>query len=98
KTQIGEYLIAVAVSTRVPTLMRQGYPVKFIIPKEGTVIGNGTMGVVKGGPNERLAHEAANWLLGPKAQKILMDDAFYMPSSTKVPLSKDLVGYGFPTP
>ena len=97
RTQTGEHVIAVAVSTRVPTLMRQGYPVRFLIPKEGTVIGNGTMGVVKGGANERIAHEAANWLQGPKAQKILMDEAFYMPANAKVPLSKDLVNYGFPT-
>jgi len=98
KTQIGEFLIAVAVSTRVPTLMRQGYPIKFVIPKEGTVLGNGTLAVVKGAPNERVAHEAANWIIGPTAQKILMDEAFYMPASTKVPLSDDLLGYGFPTP
>jgi putative spermidine/putrescine transport system substrate-binding protein len=98
RTQIGEHLIAVAVSTRVPTLMKQGYPVKFLIPKEGTVLGYGTITVMKGGANERLAHEAANWLIGPSAQKILMDEAFYMPSNRKVPLSADLVGFGFPSP
>ncbi len=98
KTQTGDYLLSVAVSTRVPTLMKQGYPVKFLIPTEGTVIGYGTMAVVKGGPNEKIAHEAANSLLGPKAQKILMDEAFYMPSNKTVPLSKDLVAYGFPSP
>ena len=96
KTQTGDYLLAVAVSTRVPTLMKQGYPVKFLIPKEGTVIGYGTMGVVKGGPNEKIAHEAANSLLGSKAQRILMNEAFYMPSNKTIPLSDDLVSYGFP--
>lgn len=98
KTQLGEYLVAVAVSTRVPTLMKQGYPIKFIIPREGTVLGNGTLGVVKGGPNEKIAHEVANWLIGEKAQKILMDEAFYGPINTKVKLSAELVAWGFPTP
>lgn len=97
KTQLGEYLVSVAVSTRVPTLVKQGYPIKFIIPTEGTVLGNGTVGVVKGAPNERLAHEAANWLMGEKAQKILMDEAFYMPINTKVRVTDELLGYGFPS-
>jgi putative spermidine/putrescine transport system substrate-binding protein len=98
KTQLGDYLIAVAVSTRVPNMVRQGYPVRFIIPKEGSILGSGDIAVVKGAPHEELAHKAANWLLSAKSQEILMKDGFYVPANKNVPVSEELIKYGFPTP
>lgn len=98
KTQLGDYLIAVAVSTRVPNMVRQGYPIRFTIPKEGSVLGSGVIAVVKGAPHEELAHKAANWLLSEKAQRILMEDGFYVSSNKNVNVTDELIKYGFPTP
>ncbi len=98
KTQMGVYLVGLAASTRVPALALQNVPVKFVFPREGTLFGNGTISVVKGAPNEKLAQEISNYLIGPQAQTILMSKAFYVPTNTKVKLLPQLLEYGLPSP
>lgn len=98
KTQMGVYLVGLAATTRVPALAKQNVPVKFVFPREGTLFGNGTISVVKGAPNEKLAQEISNYLIGPQAQLILMSRAFYVPTNTKVKLLPELLEYGLPSP
>lgn len=98
KTQIGEYLVGTAVSTRVPGLARQGFPVKFVIPQEGSVLALSVAAVVKNSPREELAQKALNWLLEPESERILMEGNFYVPSNPEVKLTDELLGYGLPSP
>lgn len=96
KIQLGEYAIGVYGSVSVVTLAKNGNPVRFVAPKEGTVQTATTCSVVKGG-NEKLAQEFCNALLDPSAQAILRDESLYVPSSGKVDIPDDLLRLGLPT-
>jgi putative spermidine/putrescine transport system substrate-binding protein len=96
KIQLGEYLIGVHASIRAIPLIKQGYPIKYIIPKEGSILGYSIVAPVKNARNARLAQELCNWLIGPEAQKVLMETAFYVPVNDKVEVSPELQQLGLP--
>ena len=76
KIQLGEYLVGLHGTVRILPLGVAGYPVKFVIPDEGTALSSTTAAVVIGG-KEKLAQEFINWLISPQAQQVLLEEAFY---------------------
>jgi len=97
KIQLGEYLVGVHGSVRVLPLAQAGYPVRFTIPDEGTALSSTTAGPVAGG-NERLAQEFLNWIISPQAQKVLLEEAFYIPVNKTVDVPQSLLQLGMPSP
>lgn len=95
KVQLGEYFIGVHGSLRTLALAKDGYPVRFIVPKEGTVLTSPTCSAVKGG-KEKLAQEFCNWMIGPAAQAVLRDDALLVPVSKRVGVPDELAKFGMP--
>ena len=97
KIQLGEYLIGVHGTVRVLPLIKLNYPVKFIIPKEGTVLGLTTVSAVKNAQNEQLGQELLNWLISPTTQKILVESGFWTPTNSKVIVPPELENMGLPS-
>jgi len=97
KIQLGEYLVGVHGVVRVLPLKVAGYPVRFVVPKEGSALSSTTAAVAKGG-NEDLAQEFLNWLMSVEAQTILMEETYYIPANSKVRPSQALLDLGMPDP
>jgi putative spermidine/putrescine transport system substrate-binding protein len=97
KIQLGEYLVGIHGSVRILPLGVAGYPVKFIIPDEGTALSSTTVAAVIGG-KEKLAQEFINWIISPKAQQVLMEEAFFIPSNSKVSIPPKFAELGMPGP
>ena len=96
KIQLGEYLIGVHGTVRVLPLIKLNYPVKFIIPKEGTVLGLTTVSAVKNSQNVLLGQELVNWMISPAAQKVLVETGFWTPTNSKVTVPTELENMGLP--
>ena len=97
KIQLGEYLIGAHGTIRVAPLMDMNYPIRFTIPKEGAILAFSVVTVPKNSPNLKLSQDIANWLVGPEAQKVFMEMAFYAPVNSKVEQSARLREFGVPT-
>jgi iron(III) transport system substrate-binding protein len=66
----GEYPIAIVVNRPVYELQLQGYPVEFVIPRDGTMVQDNAMGVVKGARNKELAERFITFILSEDMQRI----------------------------
>ena len=97
KIQLGEYIVGVHGTVRVVPLGAAGYPVRLVIPKEGTVLSSTTAVAVAGG-NEKLALEFLNWIVSAPAQEILLREAFYVPANSKVNIPDEMLKIGMPSP
>lgn len=97
KIQLGEYVTGVHGVVRVIPLKAGGFPVDFVVPKEGSALSSTTAAVALGG-NEALAQEFINWIISPEAQQILMENAYYIPASSQVMPSAELLALGMPDP
>jgi putative spermidine/putrescine transport system substrate-binding protein len=94
KVQLGEYSVGVINSIRAIPLIQRRYPIKFVLPKEGTMAGYSAAVAVKGAPNPKMAQEFMNWFLRPEAQQQLMAELFYSPTNRTVPVPKNLADMG----
>lgn len=96
KIQLGEYLIGVHGNIRVLPLIRQGLPLKYIVPKEGSILGSSITAAAKNSRHAKLTQELMNWLIAPESQKILMESTFYVPVNTKVEVTPEMQALGMP--
>lgn len=97
KIQLGEYLIGAHGTIRVAPLIDMDYPVRFTIPEEGSILAFSVVTVPKNSPNLEAAQDLANWLIGPEAQQVFMEMAFYAPVNSEVEQSSRLRDFGVPT-
>lgn len=67
-TARGEYPISMVVNRPVYEYQMQGYPVKFIVPADGTQVQDNSMAVIKGAPHPELAKEFIQFCLGKDLQ------------------------------
>ena len=74
-------------SSRVFTLKETGFPIEFVIPKEGAPALMSTVSVVKGAPNEELAQKFVNYVLSEEVQAEFAKSLFDGPVNKKVKLS-----------
>lgn len=66
----GEYPIAIVVNRPVYELQLQGWPVEFVIPRDGTMVQDNAMGVVNGARNRELAERFVAFILSEEMQRI----------------------------
>ncbi|OZI66795.1 ABC transporter substrate-binding protein [Bordetella genomosp. 11] len=64
----GETPVQVLLSMNAYYMIGQGVPIKVVIPKEGTVLGVDTMGIMKGSTKVDLAYKFMNIALSPEVQ------------------------------
>ena len=98
KIQLGEYLVGVSGDVRMLPLAKRGYPVKFVVPIEGTPLSYTVIAPVTGAAHGELAQRLCDWFIGPEAQKILLDDMFYLPANAKVEVPPEIIALGKPGP
>ena len=98
KIQLGEYLVGIHGSVRVVPLAKAGYPVRFVVPEDGTALSYTAAAPVANGPHPKLAQEFINWFLTPETQTILMTDATYVPVNPKVKIPDELRQIGMSGP
>ncbi|MEO9114770.1 MAG: extracellular solute-binding protein [Gemmatimonadaceae bacterium] len=96
KVQSGEYLLGVHGQIRVLPLVKKGLPVRFVLPKEGSVISYSTVSIVNNAPHPELAQSFINWILEPSVQEELAKRQFYGPVNTTVKVPAELVAQGVP--
>lgn len=96
KIQSGDYLLGVHGQIRVLPLVKRGLPVRFVRPKEGSVISYSTVSIVKHAPHPDLAQSFVNWILEPSVQAELVKELFYGPVNTNVAVSAELQEAGVP--
>ncbi len=69
----GEYAIGVLFAHDIAKVIKAGYPVKMVFPKEGTGWEIGAVSVVKGAPHLEAAKIFVNWILGRRAGQLHTD-------------------------
>src|SRR6202795_3720159 len=77
----GENIVAVAFIHDVITEAQAGFPVKSVVPCEGTGYEIGSMSIVKGSRNLDAAEKFVDWALTPAAQKLGQDSKQFQLSS-----------------
>lgn len=77
-------------SSRVFTLKESGFPIEFVIPKEGAPALMSTVSVVKNAPHEELAQKFVNYVLSEEVQMEFAKSLFDGPVNKNVKLSGDL--------
>ena len=98
KVQLGETDIGVLAHQLVVTMAQHNVPVRFVSPKEGTILQFTTAAVAKNAPNPKLAQEVVNEMLSPRVQRVLVDQFSVSPVNTAVPVSAELIAQGAPDP
>lgn len=96
KMQSGEYLLGVHGQIRVLPLVKRGLPVRFVLPKEGSVISYSTVSIVNHAPHPEIAQSFVNWILEPSVQEALVRQLYYGPVNTTVQVPADLQDAGVP--
>ncbi|MGE5551855.1 MAG: ABC transporter substrate-binding protein [Bacteroidota bacterium] len=92
-TQVGLGEIAIGIAFSHDVLAKgisKGYPVKLVLPSEGTGYEIGAMALVKGGPEPELAKQFINWTLTVECQN-LMQQWFRIPLNPKAKVAEGAV-------
>jgi putative spermidine/putrescine transport system substrate-binding protein len=98
KAQLGETDIGVLAHQLVVTMAQHGVPVKFVAPKEGSILQFTTAAVAKNAPNPAMAQLVVNEMLSVRAQKVLVEQFNVSPVNPAVPVSAALIAQGAPDP
>lgn len=78
-------------SSRVFTLKGSGFPIEYVIPKEGAPALMSTVNVVKNAPNGELAQKFVNYVLSEEVQTEFAKSLFNGPVNKNVKLSGDIL-------
>lgn len=78
-------------SSRVFTLKESGFPIEFVIPKEGAPALMSTVSVVKNAPHEELAQKFVNYVLSEEVQSEFAKSLFDGPVNKNVKLEGDIL-------
>jgi putative spermidine/putrescine transport system substrate-binding protein len=98
KVQLGETDIGVLAHELVVTMAQQKVPVKFVSPKEGTVLQFTTAAVAKNAPNPKLAQKLVNEMISPRVQEVLVSQFSVSPVNTSVKVPPEIIAAGAPDP
>jgi putative spermidine/putrescine transport system substrate-binding protein len=77
-------------SSRVYTLQDTGFPIEYVIPKEGAPALMATVSVVKNAPNADIAQKFVNFILSEKTQVVFANSLFDGPVNKNVKLDGDI--------
>ena len=86
----GEVVIATLASSQVWDLQNKGFPIEYVVPKEGAVAGDIRIHVVKGTKNKAVAQQLVNYSVGPEAQAEIAKRLFLGPVNTKTVLPPEV--------
>ena len=86
----GEVTVATLASSQVWDLQNKGFPIEYVVPKEGAVAGDIRIHVVKGTKNKELATQLANYSVGPEAQGEIAKRLLLGPVNTKAVVSAEV--------
>ncbi|MCC7275318.1 MAG: ABC transporter substrate-binding protein [Alphaproteobacteria bacterium] len=86
----GEVVVATMASSQVWDLQNKGFPIDYVVPKEGAVAGDIRIHVVKGTKNKALAEQLVNYTVGPEAQGEIAKRLLLGPVNTKTVLAPDV--------
>jgi putative spermidine/putrescine transport system substrate-binding protein len=84
--QNGEIWWAVWGSGRIKALADSGFPVEYVVPKEGAVALMSAICPVNGGPNAAMAQKFIEYAMAPEQQVTYATDYGYGPTNTKTVL------------
>jgi putative spermidine/putrescine transport system substrate-binding protein len=86
----GDAWIGVNGMSEFQELVEKGAPLKFVIPKEGTIASIETVGVVKNCPHPKLAQHFLNKLISPSGQAQMAYALSWKPLNRKVPITEKI--------
>jgi len=98
KAQLGETDIGVLAHQLVVTMAQHGVPVKFVNPKEGSILQFTTAAVAKNAPDGAMAQQVINEILSVKVQQILVEQFNVSPVNPAVSVPAALIAQGAPDP
>ncbi len=85
----GETPVQVLLSSNGYHMMKQGVPMKIVVPKEGAVLGIDTISITKGTKKADLAYKFINIVLSPEVQKGWAESEKRSPAVSNVKLSDE---------
>jgi putative spermidine/putrescine transport system substrate-binding protein len=98
KAQLGETDIGVLAHQLVVTMAQHGVPVKFVNPKEGSILQFTTAAVAKNAPNPAMAQQVVNEMLSVRVQQVLVQQFNVSPVNPAVTVPAALIAEGAPDP
>jgi putative spermidine/putrescine transport system substrate-binding protein len=86
----GEVSVATLASSQVWDLQNKGFPVEYVVPKEGAVAGDIRVHIVKGTKNKALAEKLVNYTVSAEAQGEIAKRLLLGPVNTKTVLAPEV--------
>lgn len=90
---LGEAAIALTMTHDGLKPSAQGYPVEVVVPKDGAGLNIGSMGIIKGGPEDELENAKlfTDWMTSVRGQEILIDaGTFCIPVNIEAKVTEGL--------
>jgi putative spermidine/putrescine transport system substrate-binding protein len=85
----GEVTVATLASSQVWDLQAKGFPIEYVVPKEGAVAGDIRAHIVKGTKKKDLATKLIDYTIGPEAQKEIAKRLLLGPVNTTTKLDPE---------
>jgi len=86
----GEVAVATLASSQVWDLQAKGFPIEYVVPKEGAVAGDIRIHIVKGTKNKALAQKLVDYSVSAEAQGEIAKRLLLGPVNTKTTLAPDI--------
>jgi putative spermidine/putrescine transport system substrate-binding protein len=86
----GEVAVATLASSQVWDLQDKGFPIEYVVPKEGAIAGDIRIHIVKGTKNKALAQKLVDYSIGAEAQGEIAKRLLLGPVNTKTQLSAEV--------
>lgn len=86
----GETPVQIMLSMNAHYMIKEGVPIKLVVPKEGAILGVDTIGIMKGSKNIELAYKFIDAALDPEVQAQIADFKKGSPVVTNAKLSPEL--------
>jgi putative spermidine/putrescine transport system substrate-binding protein len=85
----GEVMMATMASSQVWDLQARGFPIEYVVPKEGAIAGDIRVHIVKGTKNKAAAEKLVDYAISPDAQSEIAKRLLLGPVNTKVTLDPE---------
>ncbi len=98
KVQLGDDDIGVLAHELIVTMAQRGLPIRFVHPREGSILQFTTAAIAKNAPNPQMAQQLVNEMLSPAVQRVLVDQFYVSPVDPSVTVPPALIEAGAPDP
>jgi putative spermidine/putrescine transport system substrate-binding protein len=86
----GEVSVAMLASSQVWDLQSRGFPIEYVVPKEGAIAGDIRVHIVKGTKNKAAAEKLADYAISADGQSEIAKRLLLGPVNTKVTLAPEI--------